>query len=118
MKKRTILATLAATSLALATLSSCSFVSKNQAEQQQELVNLLASNETLSEDKIKNINVATMSANYNKIYVSPTGVATNEGTKESPVDFLTAIHKATPGTSILLAKGTYNYSERINVGKR
>ncbi len=117
MKKRTILATLAATSLALATLSSCSFVSNKTQAEQQEMVNLLASNETLSEDKIKNINVATMSANYNKIYVSPTGVATNEGTKESPVDFLTAIHKATPGTNILLAKGTYNYSERINVGK-
>lgn len=49
------------------------------------------------------------------VYVSPTGTSTGVGTKESPLNFETAIYRAEAGQNILLASGTYQFSNRINV---
>ncbi|NLM01006.1 MAG: fibronectin type III domain-containing protein [Treponema sp.] len=42
-----------------------------------------------------------------KLYVSPSGNALNKGTKDSPLDLVTAINYAMPGQPIIMLDGTY-----------
>ena len=53
--------------------------------------------------------------NAKTVYVTPTGTALGDGTKANPYNFETAINKVTPGSTILLATGTYEYDDRIQV---
>lgn len=55
----------------------------------------------------------------NKIlYVSSNADPRNgNGTEENPYSFVMAYNNATPGTTILMAGGTYEYSSRLEVGK-
>ncbi len=52
------------------------------------------------------------------IYVTNKVVDGADGTLEKPYDFVTAINKANPGSTILLLDGTYEYSTRIQVSLR
>ncbi len=54
----------------------------------------------------------TTTTTTNTVYVSPTAKADGAGTKENPVSFSMAYSQATPGTTILLAEGTYKSSNR------
>lgn len=51
----------------------------------------------------------------NTIYVASTGSADNDGTKENPTSFTSALRKAEAGDTILMQGGTYKYSTRIQV---
>ena len=55
----------------------------------------------------------TFSTDTNVVYVSPEGLATNNGTKESPLDIYTAVAYARAGQKIVLAGGTYNLNKTI-----
>ena len=55
----------------------------------------------------------TFSTDTNIVYVSPEGLATNNGTKESPLDIYTAVAYARAGQKIVLAGGTYNLNKTI-----
>lgn len=47
------------------------------------------------------------------VYVSNTGKASNEGTKNSPLDIYTAVYFAGPGVTIVLENQTYELSKRV-----
>ncbi len=51
------------------------------------------------------------------IYVSQNGKATNNGTKDSPLDVYTAVTYVQPGQTILLAGGRYSLNRTLNVPK-
>lgn len=47
------------------------------------------------------------------IYCSPTATSSGKGTKDSPIDVLSALTMVQPGGTIYLLGGTYNYTETI-----
>jgi hypothetical protein len=49
------------------------------------------------------------------LYVSPDGVYNATGTREDPLDLVTAIGFVQPGQKIIMLDGTYNYSEGITI---
>ena len=49
------------------------------------------------------------------IFVSPSGTASGEGTKASPMDLQTAINKVTAGGAVVLKSGTYKFSSTIKI---
>lgn len=51
------------------------------------------------------------------IYASPTGVESNSGTKESPLDGASAAVLANAGETVLFAEGTYEFSLPIYLSK-
>lgn len=48
-----------------------------------------------------------------KVYVSPEGTATGDGSKANPVDIYTAVAQAVPGQQILVMEGTYHLSKTV-----
>ena len=50
-----------------------------------------------------------------EIYVSPNGLATNQGTKESPLDIINAFKNLKQGGKIILLEGTYSLSSTVQV---
>lgn len=51
-----------------------------------------------------------------QLYVSPDGNPLNKGTKDSPLDLVTAVNYAMPGQPIIMLKGTYYPGEKgINI---
>lgn len=62
-----------------------------------------------SNQQVFNINLAKSSIiNLTDITVSPTGTSTNQGTIESPVDFITAVNSVQPNGTIHLMDGNYD----------
>lgn len=57
----------------------------------------------------------TFCTDTNVVYVAPNGLATNNGTKESPLDIYTAVSYATKGQKIVLAGGTYSLTKTVKV---
>lgn len=55
----------------------------------------------------------TFCTDTNVIYVSPDGLATNDGTKENPLDIYTAVAYVSAGQKIVLAGGTYSLTKTI-----
>lgn len=51
------------------------------------------------------------------IYVSPSGSAQGDGSKEAPVDFSTAFSYAVPGQTILAEEGTYSFTEGLKIAR-
>lgn len=115
MKKLKLLSALAFASTAVVALASCGAAANGEDSKQLKMADALSS---LAEDKIQNISIELVSAGNTDIYVSPTGTATGKGTKEDPLDFITAKNSVTPGTNIILLEGTYEYDERIPIGKK
>ncbi len=60
-------------------------------------------------------NYTKINAKQGDIYVSPTGVASNLGTYESPIDLVTAINKVAAGNTIWMLPGTYTFSQTITI---
>ncbi len=55
-------------------------------------------------------------ANFkNAVYVSPTGKASNAGTKSSPKDLESAIDSASTSSAIILLGGTYSYNTQVTI---
>ena len=54
-------------------------------------------------------------SNIKTVYVSPTASQNGDGSKANPYKFSVAINSVTPGSTILLAAGTYSYNDRIQV---
>ena len=53
---------------------------------------------------------------HNKVvYVSTTGTANGNGTKEYPLDIYTAVDSAIPGQTIVIMEGTYNLKSPIKI---
>ena len=50
-----------------------------------------------------------------QLYVSPNGNALNKGTKESPLDLLTAVNYALPGQPVIMLEGTYYPTNGLNI---
>jgi hypothetical protein len=48
-------------------------------------------------------------------YVSPDGKSDAAGTREDPIDLVTAIGYVNPGQTIIMLDGTYNFDERIDI---
>ena len=53
----------------------------------------------------------------NTIYVSPNGLAENDGTKEKPTSIIEAVKKAIPGQTIYLMEGEYKITERVIIDR-
>lgn len=51
------------------------------------------------------------------IYVSPSGKASAAGSKNDPMDFVTAINKISAGKTIYMAEGTYKYTQTILINE-
>ena len=54
-------------------------------------------------------------AGLEEIHVSPSGTPSGRGTKESPLNLLTAVKYARPGQTIVLAEGRYNMLEPLRI---
>lgn len=63
-----------------------------------------------------NWNVDVFTKNEKRdVYVSNQGSPENAGTKESPIDFGTAMRQAQPGDNVLLLGGIYSYNYRVEI---
>ncbi len=77
---------------------------------------LLGSAETLVQTPIQfnfTVNLKKYGDSSNALYVSPSGLNTNKGTKASPLDIYTAVAYAQPGQEIILLGGTYNLKSKV-----
>lgn len=77
---------------------------------------LLAESETLDQTPIEipfTVSYKKYGTSENAIYVSPIGIASNKGTKASPLDVHTAVAYAQPGQEIILLGGTYKLTSKI-----
>ena len=63
---------------------------------------------------VHNVKFQTVN-NSEKIYVSPKGSATADGSAEAPVDIYTAVKYVKPGQTIVLEAGTYSLKETVIV---
>ena len=111
MKKSKLLSMFAFASAAAIALVSCS-EKKNKEEPFDDIY-------YLANDTVDNITIdkATARNARSNIYVSPNGSKNGDGTKEKPYDFITATTSVEAGTNIIMAEGTYEFGERIPVGK-
>jgi hypothetical protein len=50
-----------------------------------------------------------------RIYVSPNGSASGDGTKDNPTDIYTAVKYVKAGQTIILTEGTYNLTQTVTV---
>ncbi|MBP5283634.1 MAG: pectate lyase, partial [Treponema sp.] len=57
----------------------------------------------------------TYKGEKNTLYVSPNGNALGDGTKNSPLDIMTAVQFSKPGQTIVLLKGTYYPTKGIEI---
>ena len=113
MKKIKLLSLLAFASAAFATLASCS--TKKPTDEEEPFDDIYY----LTNDTVDSITIdkATARNARSNIYVSPNGSSSGDGTKDKPYDFVTATTKVEAGTNIIMAEGTYEFGERIPVGK-
>ncbi len=77
------------------------------------------SNDVLTsyDDIISQFNVENRIISQKSIYVSPKGVETNEGTKESPLDLQSAINFVQKGQEIIMLEGKYKQSQKVSVAQ-